>query len=301
MAPQVGRSSTVAESARGDESRRPRWEFTRRLLRQRGVPIALGVLAGAVFMALFAPLLAPHNPFAISAPDANLPPGGAHWFGTDNYGRDILSRVIYGSRVSVQVGVIAVSVGVVFGMPLGLISGYFGGFTDSAIMRLMDVVIAFPALVLALTLMAALGPGIPQMMVAIGAASVPVYARLIRGQVLSVREHEYVFAARSTGATSVRILRKHILPNVLSPLIVQGSLGVGFAILIEAALSFLGVGVRPPTATWGGMLSQGLPLIRVSPYLTLFPGLAIFFTVLAINMVGDALRDVLDPRLRGSR
>jgi ABC-type dipeptide/oligopeptide/nickel transport system permease subunit len=186
------------------------------------------------------------------------------------------------------------------GVPLGLISGYFGGLVDHAIMRAMDAIIAFPALVLALAIVGAVGPGTFQIMVAIGIASVPLYARLTRGQVLTIREQDYVQAARSLGASDVRVLARHILPNSFSPLIVQASLGVAFAILAEAGLSFLGVGVRPPTPTWGGMLSTALPMIERASYLSVFPGIAIFLTVLAINMLGDALRDVLDPRLRGS-
>lgn len=291
-------SGRVAGESVGAQGRRA-WEFARRLGQQRGVPIALGLLVLVVLAAVFASVIAPYDPDATNAFNVNKAPTGAHWLGTDAYGRDIFSRLIFGSRVAIEVGAIAVSLAIAGGVPLGLCAGYFGGLADMVIMRLTDVVIAFPAIILALAIMGTLGAGIPQLMVAIGFSAMPLYARLTRGQTLSVREQDYVLAARAMGGTDIRLLRRHILPNVLSPLIVQGSLGVGFAILSEAGLSFLGVGVKPPTATWGGMLSQGLSLIRVSPYVTIFPGLAIFITVLAINTIGDALRDVLDPRLRG--
>ena len=184
---------------------------------------------------------------------------------------------------------------------IGLIAGYFGGFIDAVIMRILDAVLAIPQLVSALAIVATFGAGFFQVMIAIGVGTIPVYARLTRGQVLSEREMDYVLAAHSMGAESKRILARHILPNILSPLIVQGSLGVAFAILAEASLSFLGIGIRPPTPTWGGMLSEGLTLIKRAPWLSIYPGLAIFLTVLSINTIGDALRDVLDPRLRGSR
>ena len=299
MALPVTRGRVAGESV-GAQGRRV-WEFARRLGQQRGVPIALGLLVLVVLAAVFASVIAPYDPNATNAFNVNKAPTGAYWLGTDAYGRDIFSRLIFGSRVAIEVGAIAVSLAIAGGVPLGLCAGYFGGLVDMVIMRLTDVVIAFPAIILALAIMGTLGAGIPQLMVAIGFSAMPLYARLTRGQTLSVREQDYVLAARAMGGTDIRLLRRHILPNVLSPLIVQGSLGVGFAILSEAGLSFLGVGVKPPTATWGGMLSQGLSLIRVSPYVTIFPGLAIFITVLAINTIGDALRDVLDPRLRGSR
>ncbi len=208
---------------------------------------------------------------------------------------------MYGSRISVQVGIIAVGVAISVGIPLGIIAAWFGGVWDAVIMRAMDAIIAFPSIIMALAFIAIFGPGIVMIMVAIGLNSVPFYARLIRGQVLSVREEPYVSAAKTIGAGNLRIIRAHLLPNSVAPVIVQASLGVGTAILAEAGLSFLGLGVAPPTATWGGMLSEALSLIRVAPQLAMAPGIAIFVTVLAINTIGDALRDVLDPRLRGAR
>jgi peptide/nickel transport system permease protein len=268
-------------------------------MREKGVPLAGAVIGLVIVAAIFAPLIAPYDPIATAPRESLDGPSAEHLLGTDQLGRDVFSRIVYGSRVSILVGIVAVGVAIVAGVPLGLLSGYFGGFADHLIMRAMDAIIAFPALVLALAIVGAVGPGTFQIMVAIGISSIPLYARLTRGQVLSIRELDYVEAARSLGATDVRVLWRHVLPNSLSPLIVQASLGVAFAILAEAGLSFLGVGVQPPSPTWGGMLSQALPLIERASYLSIFPGIAIFVTVLAINMLGDALRDVLDPRLRG--
>lgn len=272
-----------------------------RLLRQRMVPVALGVLAVVAAAAVLAPLIAPHDPNATNPAESLITASWDHPLGTDQLGRDILSRIIYGARISLMVGFVAVGLSMLAGVPLGLISGYFGGYTDHGIMRAMDAVIAFPQIILALAIVGAFGSGMPQVMIAIAVGSVPLYARLTRGQVLAAREQEYVLAAKTIGGTSGRVLFRHILPNTLSPLIVQGSLGVAYAILAEAGLSFLGVGVQPPTPTWGGILSEGLPLVRRAAHPSMYPGIAIFVTVLAINLIGDALRDVLDPRLRGER
>lgn len=293
-----------AESLRGAvaapvQSKDP--SVLRRLLKQRLVPQALIVLGIIVFVAAFAPLIAPHDPALTNPRNGLAGPSLDHLLGTDRLGRDVLSRLMYGSRISVQVGIIAVGVAITVGIPLGIIAAWFGGVWDTLIMRAMDAIIAFPSIIMALAFIAIFGQGIVMIMIAIGLNSVPFYARLIRGQVLSVREEPYVSAARTIGADNLRIIRLHLLPNSISPIIVQGSLGVGTAILAEAGLSFLGLGVAPPTATWGGMLSEALSLIRVAPELAMAPGMAIFVTVLAINTVGDALRDVLDPRLRGSR
>lgn len=260
---------------------------------------ALVTLALLVVAAVAAPLIAPYDPAAIDAFNTLQGPSAAHWFGVDENGRDVLSRLIYGARISLTVGLISVGVAMVVGVPLGLISGYFGRWTDSAIMRLMDAILAFPSLILALAIVVLLGQGIIQLMIAIGITSIPIYARLVRAQVLSLKSRDYVAAALSMGAATPRIMFRHILPNTTAPLIVQGSLGIAFAILAEAGLSFLGLGVKPPTPAWGGMLQKAIPHIYRAPYLSIFPGLAIFITVLALNIVGDALRDTLDPRLRG--
>jgi len=257
------------------------------------------MLSLVVLCAVFAPLIAPYKPNAINPFNTLRAPSSAHLLGTDQNGRDVLSRVIYGSRVSLTVGFISVGIAVMVGVPLGLISGYAGRLTDALIMRLMDAILAFPALILALAIVAMLGQGLNQLMIAIGVTSVPVFARLVRAQTLSLKELDYALAARAMGAPAHRILSRHILPNTLAPIIVQASLGMAFAILAEAGLSYLGVGVKPPTATWGGMLQTALQVITKAPALSIFPGVAIFVTVLALNLVGDALRDILDPRLRG--
>lgn len=273
--------------------------FLRRLFAQRFVPLALGVLGVIVIAALVGPLLAAYGINESDPRNALQGPSLDHWLGTDQLGRDVFTRLLYGSRVSMQVGVVTVAIAMGVGVPLGLLAGYYGRFWDSTIMRIMDVVIAFPSLVLALAIIGIFGAGTLQIMIAIASGSFPFYARLTRGQVLSVREEAYILAAQSIGVPTRLIIWRHLLPNTLSPLIVQGSLGIGYAILAEAGLSFLGLGV-PSTATWGGMLSQALDMIQVKPSLAMYPGLAIFITVLAINTVGDAARDVLDPRLRGA-
>jgi len=269
----------------------------RRLLRTRLAGFGLVVLGLVIFLAIFAGVLAPYNPDSQSLADVLQAPSGAHLFGTDDLGRDILSRVIYGSRVSLEVGLISVSVALVGGCLIGLVAGYWGGMVDEVLMRAMDALAAFPALVLALAITSALGMGIGNAMIAIGIVYIPAFARLVRGQALSVRERDYVTAARSLGAGHFRIMLRHIWPNVTAPIIVQASLAVGFAIITEAALSFLGVGVRPPTASWGSMLNEGYQYLENAPWMSVAPGAAIFVTVLGLNLLGDGLRMVLDPRL----
>lgn len=271
----------------------------RKMLRDPVTCAALVVLALLVVAAIAAPLIAPYDPAEIDAFNTLRGPSATHWLGVDENGRDVLSRLIYGTRISLTVGLISVGVALAVGVPLGLISGYFGRLTDTVIMRLMDAILAFPSLILALAIVVLLGQGITQLMLAIGITSIPVYARLVRAQVLSLKSRDYVSAALSMGAATPRIMFRHILPNTTAPIIVQGSLGIAFAILSEAGLSFLGLGVKPPTPAWGGMLQKAIPKIYTAPYLSIFPGLAIFVTVLALNIVGDAMRDTLDPRLRG--
>ncbi len=273
----------------------------RRLVRQ-----PLSILAGIIvtvliFTAIFGPLLAPYDPNDINMANRFAPPSFYHPMGTDDFGRDILSRIMVGARVSLQVGLIAVGLAATVGTSLGLLAGYTGRLTDEIIMRIMDILFAFPAILLAIAIMAALGKGITNAMIAIGIVYVPIFARIARSSVLSVREEEYVDAARAIGSTDRRIMTRHIFPNILSPLIVETTLSLSFAILAEAALSFFGLGTQPPDPSWGRMLSEGRAYFQQSVWLAIWPGLAIMLTVLGFNLIGDGLRDALDPRLKNVR
>lgn len=247
---------------------------------------------------LFAPQITPYDPLQRNTPERNQPPSWLHPFGTDRIGRDIMSRVLYGGRLSLRVGFFSVALAVVIGVPLGLIAGYVGGWLDNIIMRVMDVILAFPPLILAIWLVSLLGASINNVIFAIALSSIPGYARLIRGIVLSIREMEYVMAARSMGAGSLRIMFFHILPGVLGPLIVVTTLGVSGAIVFGASLSFLGLGVPPPTPEWGAMLTDGRSYLRTQWWVAVFPGMTITLVVLVLNIIGDALRDALDPNVR---
>ncbi len=260
--------------------------------------LGLCVLGGMIFLAVTADVLTPYDPNYQNYAALLQAPSVDHPFGTDQVGRDLYSRVVYGTRVSLQVGVIAVGIGLTAGVFIGLIAGWYGGWIDETLMRVMDAIHAFPALVLALAITAALGAGITNVMIAIGVVYTPTYARLVRGQVLSVRERDFVVAATVLGARPPRLMLRHIWPNVTAPIIVQGSLNVSSAILTEASLSFLGLGVRPPTASWGSILQAGYQYLSTAPWLSLYPGLAIFIAVLGLNILGDGLRQLLDPRLR---
>lgn len=258
-----------------------------------------GLVVVLIAMAILAPWIAPYDPTLVDVQVALQPPDGRHWLGTDDLGRDVLSRVIWGARVSLSVGVIAVGIGLMTGVALGLAAGYLGGWFDLIAMRAIDALLAFPALILAISITAALGPQIENAMIAIGVVAIPLYTRLTRGQVLSVRERDYVAAARTVGARPLRIVLRHIFPNVTNALVVQATLSVAFAILAEAALSFLGLGVQPPTPTWGGDVNYSQRwLSNFMWWMSVGPGLAIFLSVFAFNFLGDALRDALDPRLR---
>ena len=252
-----------------------------------------------VGLALLAPWIAPHEPSRMDYQSVLSGPTAEHPLGTDEFGRDLLSRTLHGARLSLKVGLVAVLIAVVIGVPVGLVSGYLGGVFDEAVMRIVDAVMALPALVLALTIAAVLGPGIWNATVAIAVVAAPTYTRLVRGQVLSVKENDYVLAAQCIGAPTWVILMRHVLPNAFSPVIVQASLGVGFAIILEASLSFIGLGAQPPTPSWGSMVQVGFQYLEIAPWFVLVPATAIFLAVLGFNMLGDGLRDTLDPKSHG--
>jgi ABC-type dipeptide/oligopeptide/nickel transport system permease subunit len=270
----------------------------RQLKRNRLALLGLVIVVFFIAVALFAPLLAPHDPLAQSIARAGEPPGAQHLLGRDELGRDVLSRLIYGARISLTVGLITVVIGAGIGVPLGAVSGYFGGRTDLVIQRLIDIMLAFPAMLLAIVLVSTLGVNLENAMIAIGVVSIPVYARLVRGTALVLRDIEYVQAARAIGLSDAAIIVRHIVPNLLSPLIVQSTLQVATAILWAAGLSFLGLGAQAPTPEWGAMLSSGRTFIRHAPHIVTFPGLTIMITVLGLNLLGDGLRDALDPRMK---
>src|SRR5581483_5468365 len=256
------------------------------------------VLLVLVLGALFAAEVSPYNPLRQDFRVERQAPSLRHPMGTDEFGRDVLSRVIWGARVSLQAGAVAAVIALVAGLALGMLAAYYGGRADALIMRLMDILLAFPYLLLAIAILAIIGPGLLTAMIAIGIVYTPSYARVVRGAVLSVRARDYVLAARALGASDARVMQQHILPNVLAPVIVQATLNVGIAIIDTAGLSFLGLGTQPPTPDWGNMLAAGRSYLIDSPWMATFPGLAILVTVLAFNLMGDALRDALDPRLR---
>jgi peptide/nickel transport system permease protein len=260
--------------------------------------LGLAILLGLALCAAVAPAIAPYPPAEISLADASAPPSANHWFGQDQVGRDILSRVIHGARLSLLVGFIAVGIALAVGTPVGLVAGYAGGPVDLLVMRVIDVMMAFPSILLALLIVAVLGPGLTNAMVAVGIAAIPLFARLMRASVLAVKEVEYVLAARALGQSTPRILTRHVAPNCVAPLVIQATLRVGTSILTAATLSFLGLGVQPPTPEWGAMVSEGRTYLTTATHVTIFPGLAIVVAVLGFNIVGDALNDRLNPRLR---
>jgi len=260
--------------------------------------VAAACLVLLVAAAVAAPLLTPYDPLKMSPEEQFLPPSAKHVLGTDLFGRDVAARILYGGRISLGIGLVAVLFAAIPGTALGLIAGYYGRWPDRLISWLVDVMLSFPSILLALTIVAALGSGIANVVVAVGIAGIPTYTRLVRGQVLSARRQPYVRAAVTVGARDLRILLRHILPNVFGPIVVLATLDVGWAILNASALSFLGLGTQPPTAEWGAMLNEGRGYLRNAPWVTVAPGLAIALAVLAVNLVGDYLRDALDPRRR---
>ena len=270
----------------------------RRLLRDKLAIVGLVIMVVFLLTALLAPVLTPYDPIEQKLIERRKPPSPQHPLGRDDLGRDILSRIIFGTRKSLQVGVLSVTLAILVGALIGAISGYFGGWADTIMMRLMDIMLAFPALLLAIAIVTILGPGLLNMLYAIAIVSIPAYARIVRASVLGIKAQDYILAARSLGLSPLRILFRHVLPNCLTPLIVQGTLGIGTAILDAAGLSFLGLGAQPPTPEWGAMLGQGRFAVFSAPHIVLFPGIAIMLTVLGFNLLGDGLRDALDPRLR---
>jgi peptide/nickel transport system permease protein len=281
----------------------PRISEFRRIIRVMfGRWVVIGgtvVIVGLILVAIFAPWIAPYDPNETDLKARLEQPSSVHLLGGDEVGRDVLSRVIYGSRISLLVGVVAVSIAGIIGMALGMIAGYFGGWVSSIIMRFIDAFLALPPLVLMLAVAAMLGGGLFNVLVALSIGMMPTYCRLMCGQVLTLRENDYITAARASGASNLRIMFQHLLPNSFPPLMVLITVNLGTAIMMEASLSFLGVGINPPTATWGAMVSLGYRFLLTNPLLSFAPGVAILLVVLAFNMVGDGLRDALDPRLRG--
>ncbi|HEV7666409.1 MAG TPA: ABC transporter permease [Chloroflexota bacterium] len=270
----------------------------RRLMRHRGALIGGGMVVSIGLAAILGPLLAPFDPAEMGVGASLSPPSPAHFFGTDTFGRDIFSRVLHGAQLSLMVGLVAVVIEATVGVLLGLIAGYYGGWIDGVLMRIIDVLLAFPGILLALAIVSVLGISLTNLMIAVGIGGIPSFARLIRGSTLTVKENLYVTVARSIGAGDASMITRHILPNVASPIIVYATLRIAFAIIATSSLSFLGLGAKPPSPEWGVMLSDGREFLRIAPWVTTFPGLAIMFSVMGINLLGDGLRDVLDPRLR---
>ncbi|MFD1360750.1 nickel transporter permease [Lentibacillus salinarum] len=269
-----------------------------RIIKSKTSFIGLCIIFILIITAILAPFIATHSPTEQTIVNRYQAPSAEHWLGTDELGRDIFSRIVYGTRISIQIGVISVGISMIIGVFLGAVSGYFGRWIDQVIMRVIDIVMAFPSILLAIALVAVLGPSLRNAMIAVGIVGIPQFARIVRSAVLSVKETEFVEAAHAIGARHGRVLMQHVLPNCLAPIIVQATLSIGTAILDAAGLSFLGLGAQPPRPEWGAMLSDGRAALQNAPWVATFPGLAIFFVVLGFNMFGDGLRDALDPRLK---
>jgi peptide/nickel transport system permease protein len=286
--------SAVATTPGASTARR----WWRRFARNRGAVFGLAVFLAIVLMAVFAGLLAPHDPLVQGVGPANAAPTWTHWAGTDSFGRDMLSRIIYGSRIALVVGIGAVLLAMVVGVSLGLVAGYYGGWVDVVIMRVMDGLFAFPIIILAIAMMAVMGFGVKNVIIAVGVGFVAPFARVTRADVLAVKEEPYIEAARLAGVPGPAIIARHVLPNVLAPIIVQAALRVSGAIITESGLSFLGLGPPPPTPVWGSMIAEGRNFIVMAPHMSTIPGIALMVTIVGLNLLGDGLRDTLDPRLR---
>jgi peptide/nickel transport system permease protein len=279
-----------------DGGERPWQRMLRRLAKRRMALAGLAVVAFFIALSVLAPIVSPYDPLATNWAMLRKPPSMLHLFGTDEIGRDVLARIIWGSRASLLAGIVSVSLAIALGVPIGLLTGYVGGIVDGTVMRLIDAMLAIPFLILAIALAAFLGPSLTNAMIAIGVSQMPVFVRLTRGQVLSVKHEEYVEAAYAVGNPARRIVFRHILPNIIAPLLFQATLAIAAAIIAEASLSFLGLGQQPPSPSWGSMLNTAKNFIQQSPWMAIWPGLAIFGLVLSLNLLGDGLRDALDPR-----
>jgi len=288
---------TAATASRGlAPLERPMQRALRRVVKRKGAVIGLAMITAFIVLAIAAPLIAPYDPIATSWTLVRKPPSMAHWFGTDDLGRDVLSRVIFGARASLAAGAISVGIALSIGVPVGMLSGYRGGFIDALISRITDAMLACPFLILAIALAAFLGPSLGNAMIAIGISATPIFVRLTRGEVMGVKIEDYIDAARSVGDSNLRIAVVHILPNIMPALLVQATLSVAAAIIAEASLSFLGLGQHPPFPSWGSMLNAAQRFLTNAPWMAIWPGLAIFLVVLSLNLLGDGLRDALDPQ-----
>ena len=290
-------SAIAKQSKAAGKKRSKSQEIWRRFKKNTRAVVGLGIVAVLVLCAVLAPILAPYGPNEQNPRNRLQGPSAEHWFGTDELGRDILSRIIYGARISMSVGLIAICISLIGGVALGAIAGYYGGTADNIIMC-MDVLLSIPTILLNISIVAALGSGLQNVMIAIGVSSIPGYCRIVRASILSLRDQDFVEASRAAGASDFFLITRHILPNCMAPLIVQATLRIGAAILSCASMSFLGLGIVPPTAEWGSMLSTGRDFLRDAPHVCIFPGLAIMAAVFSMNLVGDGLRDALDPKLK---
>ncbi len=280
-------------------------EFYKQYKKNRSALMGAWIVIALIFCAIFAPLLTSYDPIIQDIQNRLIPPAWdakgsfAHLLGTDDFGRDMFSRIIYGARISLTIGIVSVGISLFFGVIMGLSAGYFGGYTDIVIMRIVDMMLSIPAILLAIVIVSILGPDLFNAMIAIGVVGIPTFARIIRSSVLGEKEKEYVTASRINGSSNVRLMIKVILPNCTTPIIVQATMGFASAVLEAAGLSFLGLGAQPPTPEWGAMLSDSLQFITTAPWMIVYPGIAIFLTVMGFNLVGDGLMDVLDPKLKG--
>jgi peptide/nickel transport system permease protein len=290
------REETVSEVSY--PTRSPMKMMTNRFKKNKRAMVGLWMVLVFIVVAIFAPLIAPYDPIEQNMQIMLEKPSLKHPFGTDEFGRDLLSRIIYGAQISLAIGTVGVLIAVIFGVALGTIAGYFGGWIDHIIMRIMDIFMAFPSFLLALAIVSVLGPGMVNVMIAIGIFSIPNFSRIARSSVISIKNKEFIEATRAMGGTDTRIIIKHLIPNSISPIIVLSTMRIATAIITAAGLSFLGMGAQPPTPEWGAMLSTGREYLRVAPHVSTIPGLAIMFLVLGFNMLGDGLRDALDPKMK---